>query len=124
MRRLFCHKLTVFLLAVLLVPLLAACGSFETAATSGTASQAGQDEGNADVVIQPTPPPTEVQVETEMPPAAATASGTTTGPAAGGTGGKKLKIGMVTDIAKLGDKSFNDLAWAGVQAVGRAGGRC
>src|SRR5919199_1180835 len=120
MRRLFCHKLTVFLLAVLLVPPLAACGSFETAATSGTASQAGQDEGNADVVIQPTPPPTEVQIETEMPPAAATASGTTTGTATGGTGGKKLKIGMVTDIAKLGDKGFNDSAWVGVQAGAQA----
>jgi basic membrane protein A len=48
------------------------------------------------------------------------ASATTTGTAAGGTSGKKLKIGMVTDIAKLGDKSFNDSAWAGVQAGARA----
>jgi basic membrane protein A len=110
----------LFLLAVLLVPLLAACGSPDTDTTSGIISPAGQDEGNADTAIQPTPPPTEVQVETEMPPAVATASGTTTGTAAGGTGGKKLKIGMVTDIAKLGDKSFNDLAWTGVQAGARA----
>jgi basic membrane protein A len=102
------------------VPLLAACSIPGTAATSGVASQTGQDEGNADGAIEPTPPPTEVQVETEIPPAAATASGTTTGTATGGTVGKKLKIGMVTDIAKLGDKGFNDLAWAGVQAGARA----
>jgi len=30
-----------------------------------------------------------------------------------------LKIGMVTDIAKLGDKSFNDSAWAGVQSAAK-----
>ncbi|HEX9093945.1 MAG TPA: BMP family ABC transporter substrate-binding protein, partial [Coriobacteriia bacterium] len=44
-------------------------------------------------------------------------SSTTTG--GGGTtpppAEKKLKAGMVTDIGGLGDKSFNDLSWAGLQ---------
>jgi len=35
-----------------------------------------------------------------------------------GTG--TIKIGMVTDIAKLGDKGFNDSAWAGVQQAAKA----
>jgi basic membrane protein A and related proteins len=36
----------------------------------------------------------------------------TTAPAAGG---KKLKVGLVTDIGKVDDKSFNQSAWEGVQ---------
>jgi basic membrane protein A len=31
------------------------------------------------------------------------------------TGGKKLKIGLVTDVGGVNDKSFNQSAWAGVQ---------
>lgn len=38
--------------------------------------------------------------------------GTTPG---GTTGEAKLKAGMVTDIGGLGDKSFNDLSWEGLQ---------
>jgi basic membrane protein A len=33
----------------------------------------------------------------------------------GTTGEKKLKVGMVTDIGGVNDKSFNQSAWAGVQ---------
>jgi basic membrane protein A and related proteins len=45
-------------------------------------------------------------------------SGTSTG--GGGTTGTppaapKLKVAMVTDVGGLGDKSFNDLSWAGLQ---------
>ena len=32
-----------------------------------------------------------------------------------GGGGKKLKVGMVTDVGGVNDKSFNQSAWAGVQ---------
>lgn len=67
-------KLILFLLAVLLLPVLAACGGADPTATSGAA----------------------------------------------GSGGKKLKVGMVTDIGKLGDKSFNDSAWKGVQDGAKA----
>jgi basic membrane protein A len=34
---------------------------------------------------------------------------------AGTTGGKKLKVGLVTDVGGVNDKSFNQSAWAGVQ---------
>lgn len=54
--------------------------------------------------------------------ACGTTSPTATSGAAGGSGGKKLKIGMVTDIGKLGDKSFNDSAWKGVQDGAKAVG--
>ncbi len=30
-------------------------------------------------------------------------------------GGKKLKVGLVTDVGGVNDKSFNQSAWAGVQ---------
>ena len=37
--------------------------------------------------------------------------------AAAGTG-KKLKIGLVTDVGRLNDKSFNQTSWEGVQKAG------
>jgi len=43
--------------------------------------------------------------------ACATGGGTT----GGTTAGKKLKVGMVSDIGGVNDKSFNQSAWAGVQ---------
>jgi basic membrane protein A len=39
----------------------------------------------------------------------------TAGGAAPTTGGKKLKVGLVTDVGGVNDKSFNQSAWAGVQ---------
>ena len=37
-----------------------------------------------------------------------------------GTGGSGLKVGMVTDIGKLEDKSFNEFSWLGVQDGAKA----
>jgi basic membrane protein A len=39
-----------------------------------------------------------------------------------GTGGPALKIGMVTDIGQLEDKSFNEFSWLGVQDGAKAVG--
>jgi basic membrane protein A len=40
-----------------------------------------------------------------------------------GAGGKAIKVGMVTDVGGVNDKSFNQSAWAGVQkAVKEVGG--
>src|SRR5437016_11829849 len=64
-------------LAVLALPLLAACGGDNT----------------------PTPP-------------APTAAANTT-PALSNT--TKLKVGLVTDVGRLNDKSFNQSSWEGVQ---------
>ena len=82
---------------VLLVPLLAACGGSTPAAP--TAASAA-----------PTAAPAAA-----APTAAPAAPEATAAPAA-----SALKIGMVTDIAKLGDKSFNDSAWKGVQDAAKA----
>jgi basic membrane protein A len=53
-------------------------------------------------------------------PASASAQPSGSGPAESPTGGTvdptTLKIGMVTDIGQLEDKSFNEFSWAGVQA--------
>jgi len=43
------------------------------------------------------------------------ACSTTTSPGASGGGGKTLKIGMVTDVGTLDDKSFNEASWKGTQ---------
>src|SRR5262249_21126326 len=47
--------------------------------------------------------------------AAAPASRSPNQPAAAGA--KKLKVGLVTDVGKVDDKSFNQSAWEGVQCA-------
>ena len=98
MRRTFS---TIVLLLALIVPVLAACGQ-SAATTPPTAAPAA---------------PTTAPAEATTAPAATAAPEATA--ATGGAGGA-LKIGMVTDIAKLGDKSFNDSAWKGVQDAAKA----
>jgi len=100
-------SLTVLLLA-LLVPALAACGG----GTAATPTQAPAPAAAPTAAAEPTaaPAPTAAAEPTAAPAATAAAEPTAAGGAAG-----ELKIGMVTDIAKLGDKSFNDSAWKGVQ---------
>jgi basic membrane protein A len=44
------------------------------------------------------------------------ATGTT--PTAGSGTGAKLKVGLVTDVGRLNDKSFNQSSWEGVQQAG------
>ena len=48
-------------------------------------------------------------------PAAAPGAAATTAPAAAAPAMKKIKVGLVTDVGSLSDKSFNASAWAGVQ---------
>lgn len=47
---------------------------------------------------------------------------TTSCGALGGAGGSGLKVGMVTDIGQLEDKSFNEFSWKGVQDGAKAVG--
>jgi basic membrane protein A len=49
--------------------------------------------------------------------AAAPAAGCPNAPAAAGA--RKLKVGLVTDVGKVDDKSFNQSAWEGVQCAQR-----
>ena len=89
-------RLILFLLAILLLPLIAACGSPDTAGTTATGA-AGS---------------TGTQGETAT--TATTATEAETAAAAGGTG-TPLKIGLVTDVGKLDDKSFNESSCNGAQ---------
>jgi basic membrane protein A len=50
---------------------------------------------------------------------AAGATGAATGAAAAKPGGVALKVGVVTDVGKVDDKSFNQSAWEGVQRAQR-----
>ena len=100
------------LLLALLAPVLAACGG--ATATPPTAAPAAATAAPAPTAA---PAATAAPAEPTAAPAATTAPEATAAPSAGaGT----LKIGMVTDIAKLGDKSFNDSAWKGVQDAAKA----
>src|SRR5437763_1963530 len=47
--------------------------------------------------------------------AVAAAACGTSGGSAGASGGKALKVGMVTDVGGLNDKSFNEASWKGTQ---------
>ena len=87
----------IILMLVLLVPLLAACGGSTPAAPTTAPAAATAAPAAAAPTAAPAAP------EATAAPAAST-----------------LKIGMVTDIAKLGDKSFNDSAWKGVQDAAKA----
>src|SRR4051794_8382463 len=79
--------------ALLLLPLLAACGGGEP-----TAIPAAEPTATQAMAAEPT--------ATE----AMAAESPTTGGVAGGT----LKVGLVTDVGRLNDKSFNQSSWEGV----------
>lgn len=99
------NRVRLFVLAMLLLPLIAACGTSGNTATSPTSAPAAPTEAAA--VPTEAPAVTEAPVMTEAPAETATT-------AAGGTG-TPLKIGLVTDVGKLNDKSFNESAWKGAQ---------
>jgi basic membrane protein A len=105
----------IVLLLALVVPALAACGG----GTAATPTQAPAPAAAPTAAAEPTAAPAATAAaEPTAAPAATAAAEPTAAPAATAaatTGGGTLKIGMVTDIAKLGDKSFNDSAWKGVQ---------
>ena len=94
----------MLLLLALLVPVLSACG--QAAPAAPTAAPAAPTAAPAEATAAPAP--------TAAPAEATAAPAPTAAPA-----GTAIKIGMVTDIAKLGDKSFNDSAWAGVQMAAK-----
>jgi basic membrane protein A len=124
------NKVRLFVLAMLLLPLIAACGTSGGTAASPTSAPAAATEGLPPVPTE-APAMTEAPAATEAPaetmaaaeteaPAATEAPAETMAPAetattaAGGTGAP-LKIGLVTDVGKLDDKSFNESAWKGTQ---------
>ena len=105
----------MLLVLALVVPILAACGGPTTGGATATTGGATTGE----TATAPTMAETATSGTMAETATSGTMAETATAGAAGGTAGGKLKIGMVTDIAKLGDKGFNDFAWAGVQLAAK-----
>lgn len=100
-RRLFGRAGAALASVMLLLPVLAACGpeaATPTAAPTNTTAAAAQ--------------PTETTAMEAATPTEATAMESPTS-GTGGTG-TKLKVGLVTDVGQLNDKSFNQSSWEGV----------
>jgi basic membrane protein A len=123
------RKSLVSLLATLflLLPVLAACGG--GAATPPTAAPAAEaTTAPAEPTAAPTEAPTEAATEapTEAPTEAATAEATaepttaaTTAPATGEgvEDPSTLRVGLVTDLGRVNDGTFNEFAHRGVLAA-------
>ncbi len=116
-------RLISLLLALLLLPLIAACGNTGGAGTGaaggtgtqGEAATAAGGTGGAGTTATGAAGGTGTQGET------ATAAGAATTAQTGGTG-QGFKIGLVTDVGRLNDKSFNESSWNGAQMGAEAVG--
>lgn len=95
---------TLLMLLVLVLPVLAACGS-ETATTAPPTADSGAQAATE------APP----AAATEAPPAAATEAPPAAATEAPSAGGKKLRIGLVTDVGKVTDGTFNQFAYEGLK---------
>ena len=116
------NRILFFLLAILLLPLIVACGNTGGAGTGGD-NTAATTPASADATQAPAA--SEAGDATMAPmgtESAGMAEGSTTTTVAGVGTGQPLKIGMVTDIGKIDDKSFNESAWKGVQMGAEAVG--
>ena len=90
-RRLIRHAGVMMALALVALPILSACG--------------------ADPTVTPVPP---TATTAAAPPTATTGESVPATPTQG-TSGAALKVGLVTDVGRLNDKSFNQSSWEGVQ---------
>ncbi|HUP27562.1 MAG TPA: BMP family ABC transporter substrate-binding protein [Chloroflexia bacterium] len=97
-RQLFGRAWAALAASALMVPALAACGG-DTAATPTATTITGTGE------------PTATTMTAE---ATATTAMEATTPTTGSSTGKTLKVGLVTDVGSLNDKSFNESTWEGV----------
>ncbi len=105
-------KLAVLLALVAVV--VAACGG-QTAAPSAPAAPTTAPAAKAAATTAPAAAATTAPTAAAKAaaPAAPAAGATTAAPAA--AAGKKIKVGLVTDVGGVNDKSFNQSAWEGVQ---------
>lgn len=88
-----------------------------TTTTAAATTAAGTTTAAATTAAATTAPVATTAAATTS--AATTAAGTTS---AAATGGKKLKVGFVTDIGRIDDKSFNQSSWEGVQKYAKEAG--
>lgn len=91
----------MLLMLALVVPVLAACGGAAT--------------------VTPTAAPAEAPTTAAAPTAAAEAPTAMAEPTAatGGGAGAKIKVGLVTDVGKVNDGTFNQYAYEGLQRAGK-----
>lgn len=105
----------MLLLLALVVPALAACGNATTGSTDApTAAPAATTapEATAAPAATTAPEATAAPMATTAPEATAAPMATA---ATGGTTGKKIKVGLVTDVGKINDGTFNQFANEGLQ---------
>lgn len=100
------------LLLVLAAMVMSACG--DTATSAATTAAATTAAATTTSAAATTTSAATSAAATTTSAAATSAAATTTSAAAGGSNGKVLKIGLVTDIGQINDKSFNESAWNGV----------
>ncbi|GAB4206547.1 MAG: hypothetical protein OHK0022_33690 [Roseiflexaceae bacterium] len=101
-------SVTLLLLA-LVIPMLAACGSTGT----GTQPTAASQPTSAPAATAATEPTAAPAATAGTEPTAATQ------PTSGTAGGEKLKVGLVTDVGKVNDGTFNQFAYEGLQRAER-----
>ena len=87
---------------------LLVCGTLLSACDSGTAA-------NTPVPAAATAVPTAMTAATATTAMVAPTGTTAMAATPGTTGGKKLKIGLVTDVGSINDKNFNQASYEGVQ---------
>ena len=102
--------------AVVLSMALGACSSNNNNSGNNAATTAATKAATVAASVPAASPATAAAAKPASP-AAATArpASPASSPAAGAAGGKALKVGLVTDVGKIDDKSFNQSAWEGVQ---------
>lgn len=107
----------VALLLVLLVPALAACGATGSAANTAVPAVATAAPVAATAAPEATAAPADATAAPEATaPADATAAPAATAGATAETGTTgKLKVGLVTDVGKINDGTFNQFAYEGLK---------
>lgn len=98
------------MLLVLMVPVLAACGTETTATTVPTAPAATATTEAAAATATTATEPTAGTEATAAATTVATAEATT-----GGGATSEIKIGLVTDVGKVDDGTFNQFAFEGLK---------
>lgn len=100
-------------MAVLLLPILAACGGTGNGGdTTGTASSGG---ATASTAANGAPTPVETEAASAAASEAASGAATTETTTAGGASGSDIRVALVTDVGKVNDGTFNQFAYEGLQ---------
>jgi basic membrane protein A len=110
----------MLLMLALVVPVLAACGGAATVTpTAAPAPTAAAAPTAAPAEATAAPAPTAAAAEPTAAAAEPTAAAAEPTAATSGGTGAKLKVGLVTDVGKVNDGTFNQYAYEGLQRAGK-----